>query len=136
MAQAAAIYARISSDREGLQLGVQRQIEDCEALADRRGWHVAQVYTDDDISAYKARPRPAYQRLLADLRSGVRDAVIVWNLDRLHRQPKELEEFFEICDRAKVTELASVAGDVNLSSDREGLQLGVQRQIEDCEALA
>jgi DNA invertase Pin-like site-specific DNA recombinase len=117
MATAAAIYARISSDREGLQLGVLRQIEDCQALADRRGWHVAKVYTDDDVSAYTGKPRPAYQQLLADLRRGERDAVIVWNLDRLHRQPKELEEFFEICDATKVTDLASVAGDVDLSSD-------------------
>jgi DNA invertase Pin-like site-specific DNA recombinase len=117
MASSAAIYARISSDREGLQLGVQRQVEDCRALADHRGWTVAQIYTDDDISAYKRKPRPAYQQLLTDLRRGERDAVIVYNLDRLHRQPKELEEFFEICDTAKVRELASVAGDVDLSSD-------------------
>ena len=117
MASSAAIYARISSDREGLQLGVQRQVEDCKALAASRGWRVAEIYTDDDVSAYKSKPRPAYQRLLTDLRRGERDAVIVWHLDRLHRQPKELEEFFEICDKAKVRDLASVAGDVDLSSD-------------------
>jgi len=117
MPNSAAIYARISSDREGLQLGVQRQVEDCKALAERRGWRIAEIYTDDDVSAYKRKPRPAYQRLLADLRRGERDAVVVWHLDRLHRQPKELEEFFEICDRAKVTALATVSGDVNLSSD-------------------
>jgi site-specific DNA recombinase len=30
--------------------------------------------------------------MLADLESGARDAVIVYNLDRLHRRPVELEE--------------------------------------------
>ena len=116
MAKSAAIYARISSDRDGQQLGVQRQIEDCQALAERRGWTVAQVYTDDDVSAYKRTPRPAYQQLLTDLRRGDRDAVVVYNLDRLHRQPRELEDFIEICDAAKVTDLATVSGDVDLSS--------------------
>jgi site-specific DNA recombinase len=115
--KSAGIYARISSDREGLQLGVQRQVEDCRALAERRKWPVVKVYIDDDVSAYKSRIRPAYQQMLADLRNGVLDAVIVWNLDRLHRQPKELEEFFDICDAAQVVDLASVAGDINLGSD-------------------
>jgi len=40
------------------------------------------------------------------------DAVIVWALDRLHRRPAELERFFEVCDRAGVTRLASVAGEL------------------------
>ena len=117
MPRSAAIYARISSDREGLQLGVQRQVEDCQALAERRKWQVGNVYVDDDVSAYKSRVRPEYQRMLTDLRNGILDAVIVWNLDRLHRQPKELEEFFDICDAAQVVDLASVAGDINLGSD-------------------
>jgi site-specific DNA recombinase len=115
--KSAGIYARISSDREGLQLGVQRQVEDCRALAERRNWPVVKVYVDDDVSAYKSRIRPAYQQMLADLRNGVLDAVIAWNLDRLHRQPKELEQFFDICDAAQVVDLASVAGDINLGSD-------------------
>ena len=34
----AAIYVRISQDRGGAGLGVQRQREDCEALCDRLGW--------------------------------------------------------------------------------------------------
>lgn len=40
--------------------------------------------------------------------------MIAWRLVRLHRQPKELKGFFEICDKANVRELASVAGDVDL----------------------
>jgi DNA invertase Pin-like site-specific DNA recombinase len=112
----AAIYARISSDRDGLQLGVQRQVQDCEAEADRRGWTVAHVYVDDDVSAYKGKPRPAYQQLLADLRRGVRDAVIVYNADRLHRQPRELEEFIDVCLAAKVDKMATVSGDLDLST--------------------
>jgi hypothetical protein len=43
--------------------------------------------------------------------------VVVWHLDRLHRQPRELEEFFEVVDAAGVTKLASVTGDVDLGTD-------------------
>jgi hypothetical protein len=37
-----------------------------------------------------------------DIQAGQIDAVIVWHLDRLHRHPKELEEFLDICQAAKV----------------------------------
>lgn len=116
MTKAAAIYARISSDRLGDQAGVTRQIADCEAEAERRGWTVAQVYVDDDISAYSGKYRPEYQRLIADVTDGLRDAVLVWHLDRLTRQPKELEEFVEVCERAGMTSLATVQGDVDLGT--------------------
>jgi len=79
--------APISSDQERLGLGVQRQLEDCRKLAAGRGWTVAEEYTDNDVSAYSGKPRPAYARMLADLAAGERDAVIVYNLDRLHRRP-------------------------------------------------
>jgi site-specific DNA recombinase len=113
----AAVYVRISSDPSGLRAGVERQERDCRELAERRGWTVAQVYCDNDVSADSGRPRPAYHQLLADIEAGLVDAVIVWALDRLHRRPAELERFFEVCDRAGVTRLASVAGDVDLSTN-------------------
>ena len=116
MPRSPAIYARISSDRDGQQLGVRRQIEDCAALIARRGWPPAQVYTDDDISAYRAKPRPAYRQLLRDIADHQVDAVVVWDLDRLHRHPKELEEFFEVCAAAGVKDLASVSGDIDLAT--------------------
>ena len=112
----AAIYARISSDRDGDQLGVRRQLKDCEALAARKGWEVAERYVDDDVSAYSGRVRPEYRRMLDDLAAHVVDAVVVWDLDRLHRRPKELEEFFELCEAAGIRSLASVAGDVDLAT--------------------
>src|SRR5215211_4059243 len=111
----AGIYARISSDREGDGLGVTRQMEDCERLAERKGWRVAERYVDDDVSAYGGKCRPEYARLLDDLRSGVIDGVVVWHLDRLHRQPKELEEFFDVCKAARVDDLATVTGRINLA---------------------
>jgi hypothetical protein len=56
--------------------------------------------------------------MLEDLTAGIVDAVVVWDLDRLHRRPKELEEFFELCESAGITSLASVSGDVDLAPRR------------------
>jgi DNA invertase Pin-like site-specific DNA recombinase len=116
MPQAVAIYARISEDREDDRLGVQRQLDDCQADAERRGWPVADTYVDDDVSAYSGKPRPEYNRMLEDIRQGRVDGVVVWHLDRLHRHPKELEEFFDVCSAADVHHLATVQGDVDLST--------------------
>jgi site-specific DNA recombinase len=113
---AAAIYARISSDPEGDLLGVTRQIQDCQAVAQHRGWPVFDTYVDDDVSAYRGKPRPQYRRMLDDIRAGAVDAVIVWNSDRLHRNPKELEEFFEVCDAAGLTTMATASGDIDLAT--------------------
>jgi DNA invertase Pin-like site-specific DNA recombinase len=116
MSHRAGIYARISEDRDGDALGVRRQAADCEQLAAQRGWTIAERYVDDDISAYNGKPRPEYRRMLADITGGAVDAVVVWHLDRLHRQPRELEEFFDVCDRAGGTSLATVSGDVDLAT--------------------
>ena len=113
----AGIYTRISEDREDTQLGVHRQLEDCERLADERGWEVVERYKDNDISAWKGGKRPDYLRMLEDIAAKQIDAVVVWHQDRLHRQPRELEEFFDTCDGAGLTELASVSGDIDLGSD-------------------
>ena len=116
MPRAAAIYARISQDRTGDGLGVRRQISDCEAEAERRGWPVAEVYVDDDLSAYSGTHRPGYAKLLADITDGTVDAVLVYHLDRLTRRPKELEEFVEVCDAVKLRHVATLQGDVNLGN--------------------
>jgi len=117
MANAGAVYCRISDDREGRHLGVDRQERDCRELAAARGWTIAEVYVDNDVSAYTGKPRPAYRRMLRDLKDGTRDAVITYHQDRLVRQPRELEEFFDVCDAAGITEMASVTGDLDLSND-------------------
>src|SRR5690348_12936743 len=98
----AAIYCRISQDREGAGLGVERQRQDCEALAARLGWTITAVHVDNDTSAHSGKPRPGYAALLADIEAGTADAVLVWHTDRLHRSPAELETFVEICERRGV----------------------------------
>lgn len=116
MTKRAVIYCRISRDREGAGLGVQRQEQDCRELADQLGWTVVAVHTDNDLSAYSGKPRPGYKTLLSDLESGTANAVIVWHGDRLHRSPAELEDFIAICDKHKVAIQTVRAGNIDLTT--------------------
>jgi site-specific DNA recombinase len=113
---AVAVYARISQDREGAGLGIERQLTDCRKEAARLGWTVAEEYIDDDLSAYSGKRRPSYERMLDDLAERRRDAILVWHVDRLHRRPIELEELARICERAGVTDLHTVHGAFNLGT--------------------
>jgi site-specific DNA recombinase len=68
-----AIYCRISLDWEGQGKGVQRQLEDCLAIAKRLGWTVVDHYIDNDTGASrysKKKIREDYNRLLADIEAG------------------------------------------------------------------
>lgn len=105
----AAIYARISSDQDGTALGVQRQVEDCQALADSLGWPVGDVYVDNDVSAWSGKRRPEYERMLTDLGDRTRDAVLVYHLDRLVRRPLELEQFLPVLTAANVRQVRFVS---------------------------
>lgn len=97
MHQLAAIYCRISRDRAGAGLGVDRQERDCRELAARLGWTVTVVHTDNDLSAYSGKRRPGYRALLTDVQAGRVNAVLAWHNDRLHRSTSELEEYIDVC---------------------------------------
>jgi site-specific DNA recombinase len=125
----AGVYARISSDREGDNLAISRQLADCEALAEQRGWKVVERFVDADVSAYSGRVRPEYRRLLEEIEAGVIEAVVVYHADRLHRHPKELEEFMDVCQRARVTRLASVSGDLDLATHEGQLMARIQGAV-------
>ncbi|MEU1810245.1 recombinase family protein [Micromonospora aurantiaca (nom. illeg.)] len=112
----AAIYVRISRDREGGGLGVARQEADCRELAARHGLTVAQLYSDNDLSAYSGKPRPAYRRMLDDIAAARVDAVLAWHTDRLHRSPTELEEYISACEPRGVPTFTVKAGPLDLST--------------------
>lgn len=109
------LYVRMSQDRAGGGLGVERQEKDCRALVKRRGWKVAEVYVDNDVSASSRRPRPAWLRLLADVEAGKIEAIAAWHVDRLTRSPVELEGVIAFAE-GQGLELATVTGDVDLAT--------------------
>lgn len=111
----AGIYARISSDPLETNLGVNRQLEDCAREAKRRGWEVIETYVDNDVSATRSKVRPAYDRMMSDVEHGHINGLIVWDIDRLTRNPRELEDIIDLAD-AKNLNMANVGGDIDLST--------------------
>lgn len=111
-----ATYCRISDDREGKALGVQRQREDCEGLVASRGWALAGRFVDNDLSAYSGKPRPGYSEMLAAVRGGLIDAIVAWHPDRLHRSPRELEDFLSLVEQHGVQIETVRAGKWDLST--------------------
>jgi DNA invertase Pin-like site-specific DNA recombinase len=112
----AAIYARVSKDRTGAGLAVERQEADCRALAEQLGIPVTAVYSDNDLSAYSGKHRPAYKSLLNAIDHDEIDTVIVWHQDRLLRQTKDLEVYIDVCQPKKVATHTVKAGYFDLTT--------------------
>lgn len=78
----AAIYCRVSTDdqsRRGYSMSAQeRRVR---AYAEARGWEVVGVYSD--ARSGKSLRRPGYLRMLEA--SGSWDVLMVWKIDRVHR---------------------------------------------------
>lgn len=110
------MYARISEDREGAGLGVERQLGDQCALFSQLGLRLAGVYTDNDLSAFTGRPRPDYLAMLADLDAGRARVVTAWHTDRLHRTPRELESYIDLAERRGVVTHSVKAGPLDLAN--------------------
>ncbi|WP_166389594.1 recombinase family protein [Nocardioides ochotonae] len=112
----AAIYCRISKDREGGGLGVERQEKDCRDLAERLGWEVAAVFVDNDISAYSGKVRPQYRAMLDAVKAGQVTGIVAWHSDRLHRRAVELEEFVTLAEAHQLQVQTVTAGTVDLTT--------------------
>lgn len=111
----AALYTRVSQDSTGEQLAITRQYDDCIMLAERLGWTVADHYSDNDISAFSGKTRPAFEKMLTAIGRGDIDAIICWQPDRLYRSLKDLERLVDATDRG--VQIATVnGGDLDLSN--------------------
>ena len=110
------VYARISVDADGTQTATARQLQDCRAFAEQRRWEVTEVFEDVDISAFQTKvKRPEFERMLAGLSNGDLDGIVVWKLDRLTRQQRDLVRVMEACEPTR----AFVASVVEAIDTRE-----------------
>src|SRR5205823_7976570 len=80
------------------------------------GWRVEEVYTDNDLSAYSGRRRPAYEQLWEDVRSGRIDAVIAYHSKRLYRRLTNLEDLITLAETVHVPIKTVASGDIDLST--------------------
>jgi site-specific DNA recombinase len=112
----AAVYTRISQDAAGQRLGVTRQLEDCEALAERLGWEVVARFDDNDLSAFNGKVRPGFEAMLDAMKRGEFGGLICWHPDRLYRSMKDLERLIDIADDRNVQLRTVNGGDLDLST--------------------
>jgi len=82
-----ALYLRVSTDEQTTE----NQRRDLEAVAERHGWNVVQVFEDRGISGSKGRDqRPALDELLKAVARREVDMVAAWSVDRLGRSLQDL----------------------------------------------
>ena len=85
-----AIYARVSTDSQT----VENQLQELHAVAQRNGWIVVAVHTDEGISGAKGRDkRPGYDALLTGVARKDYEMIVCWSVDRLGRSLPHLVSF-------------------------------------------
>lgn len=83
----AAIYVRVSTDREEQKLSPEHQMATCREYASEHGMVTADewVYSDTGLTGTEMEHRPEVQRLLADARQGRFDVVLFTAISRVAR---------------------------------------------------
>jgi len=92
-----AVYARVSTSDQNIATQLLPLREHCQRL----GYEVIGEYVDAGFSG-KDDKRPAFERLLSDMRVGVFDGVVCYKLDRIGRSVKHLLHLFEEFERRKI----------------------------------
>lgn len=109
------IYCRISFADEGDDLGVKRQEVDARALCKRLGWKVERAFVDNSVSAYKrAVVRPEWEAMLVALENGGIQGIVSYDVDRIARQPRDLERLIDIYEANPKLVFATVSGEIDL----------------------
>jgi site-specific DNA recombinase len=124
-----AIYTRKSTEYN-LELAfnsLDAQREACEAYIKSQaheGWRLIPDRYDDGAFSGASLERPALQQLLADVRAGKIDIVLVYKVDRLTRSLADFAKLIELFDARDVS-FVSVTQSFNTSSSMGRLTLNV-----------
>ncbi|MBN9488999.1 MAG: recombinase family protein [Alphaproteobacteria bacterium] len=124
-----AVYTRKSSE-EGLEQAfnsLDAQREACEAYIKSQaheGWRLVKTAYDDGGFSGGTMERPALQRLLADLRHGLLDVILVYKIDRLTRSLADFARIVETLDRQGAS-FVSITQQFNTTTSMGRLTLNV-----------
>jgi DNA invertase Pin-like site-specific DNA recombinase len=125
----AALYARISTLNHGQDPEV--QLGELREYCQRRGFAIAHEYVDRGISGSREK-RPALDKLIADCRKRLVDAVVVYRYDRFARSLRQLvnalEEF-----RSLGIDFISIHEGVDTSTPNGRLVFGIFASIAEFE---
>lgn len=110
-------YARQSKDHEA---NLATQEKDTARHCDRRGWRAPEDgrFADNDVSATKSRKGTGFDRMMQLIRAGKGpDVLVITLMDRLYRQPIELEEIIPVIEKYGVLISTVYEGDVDLRTE-------------------
>ena len=94
-----AIYARVSTDKQTTQ----NQIDALREVAERCGYQITQIFSEDGISGSKGREgRPALDQLMKSATQRKFDMVMCWSIDRLGRSLQNLVEILNELQAMKI----------------------------------
>jgi site-specific DNA recombinase len=128
----AAMYLRISQDREAEGLGVDRQRDDCAKLIADRGWEGVE-FVDNDVSATSRKKRPAWTAMLDGLRSGEIRNVTSWANDRLYRKAKDQLDLLEAVKSTGGVIATVKDGEVDPSTASGRMTMGILANVAEFE---
>ena len=121
-----ALYCRVSTTDQNNAM----QEADLRRMAEARGWEIITV-VQEKISGRKTRP--ARERLIAEAKAGLYDAVMVWKLDRWGRSTPDLVNSIRELDACGVA-FVSLKDGIDLSTPTGRLILTVLAAIAEFEA--
>src|SRR5215217_9647965 len=103
-----AIYTRVSTEhgleQEFNSLDNQREASEAYVKSQaHEGWRALSARYDDGGFSGASIDRPALQRLLADIRAGLIDVVVVYKVDRLTRSLSDFAKLVELFDQNGVS---------------------------------
>ena len=96
-----ALYARVSLEEQARGYSIQEQVHAGESYTTVHKWTVVDIYKDEGFSGTNAR-RPAFQRMLRDVRHGRIDAIVVHKIDRFYRNAQGMLQTYEALQRQGV----------------------------------
>jgi site-specific DNA recombinase len=124
-----AVYTR-KSTTEGLDSNfssLDAQREACEAFIKSQsgaGWRTIPIQYDDGGFTGGNTDRPAFQQMIADIKDGKIDCVVVYKVDRLSRSLLDFAKMMEIFDRYNVS-FVSITQQFNTATSMGRLVLNV-----------
>lgn len=116
-----ALYVRVSTEKQA-EYGVSLDAQQAELTryCKDRGWAIAELYVDSGVSA-KNTDRPAFQRMIRDIKKGTINAIVVTKLDRLTRSIRNLCEINDEILKALGVHLVCTKDGIDTSSVSGGL---------------
>ena len=117
-------YARVSTENQLENYSIEEQTERLKAYCAAKDWSLRKLYVDGGFSGGNTN-RPALQQMLAAIRQGGVDAVVIYKLDRLSRSQKDTLTLIEDELLAHGTDFVSINENFDTSTPFGRAMIGI-----------